>query len=238
MKFPSPLIKGTLIKRYKRFMADVEISDGSIVTAHCANSGSMLSVNEAGAEVWISPARNPDRKLRYTWEMVRVAPGADGLAGVNTMLPNPIVAEAIAAGRVAELNGYGAARREVRYGKNSRIDILLEAPGAPPCYVEVKNVHFRRPGGRAEFPDSVTARGAKHLRELAAMAESGGRAVMLYLVQRADCRSFGLAADIDPLYAAAFAAARQRGVEALCYDCRLDAHEITLARPLPIEFAP
>jgi sugar fermentation stimulation protein A len=238
MKFPDPLIRATLVKRYKRFLSDHRLEDGGIVTAHCANPGAMLGLVAPGAETWLSPARNAKRKLRYTWEMVRVAPGADGLAGVNTMLPNPIVAEAIAAGRVAELNGYGAARREVRYGKNSRIDILLEAPGAPPCYVEVKNVHFRRPGGRAEFPDSVTARGAKHLRELAAMAESGGRAVMLYLVQRADCRSFGLAADIDPLYAAAFAAARQRGVEALCYDCRLDAHEITLARPLPIEFAP
>ena len=155
---------------------------------------------------------------------------------IHTTHPNNIVAEAIAAGRVAALDGYESLRREVRYGKNSRIDLLLETPGAPPCYVEVKNVHYCRHAERAEFPDSVTQRGTKHLRELAAIAENGGRAVMLYLVQRADCRSLTLAADIDPDYAAAFVQARESGVEALSYDCRLSRRDITLANPLPVEY--
>lgn len=236
MKFPDPLVRATLIKRYKRFLSDHRLADGSTVTAHCANTGAMLGLTAPGAETWLSPARNPERKLRYSWEMVRAAPGARGLVGIHTAHPNHIVAEAVAAGRVAELDGYPSLRREVRYGKNSRIDLLLEAPDAPPCYVEIKNVHYCRLSGLAEFPDSVTQRGTKHLRELAAMAENGSRAVMLYLVQRADCRALTLAGDIDPDYAAAFLEARASGVEALSYDCRLSRQEITLARPLPVEY--
>ncbi len=234
MKFPNPLIRATLIKRYKRFLSDHQLENGSTVTAHCANPGAMLGLTEPGAETWLSPASNPKRKLRYSWEMVRVALGALGLVGINTAHPNGIVAEAIGAGQVAELDGYAGIHREVRYGKNSRIDVLLEREGAPPCYVEVKNVHLRRKARVAEFPDSVTARGTKHLRELAAVAEGGGRAVMFYLVQRADCESFGLAGDIDPDYTAAFEAAGKSGVEALCYDCQLGEREIRLARRLPI----
>ena len=237
MKFPDPLLRATLIKRYKRFLSDHELDDGSMVTAHCANTGAMLGLTAPGSETWLSPARNPDRKLRYSWEMIRVAPGAGGLVGIHTAHPNTIVAEAIAAGNVAELAGYTGIRREVRYGENSRIDLLLEKDGAPPCYVEVKNVHLRREDDLAEFPDSVTQRGAKHLRELSGVVQGGGRAVMLYLVQRADCDAFALAADIDPEYAAAFADARQSGVEALCYACRLSEREITLDRPLPIDFS-
>lgn len=234
MQFPEPLIRGTLIKRYKRFLSDHRLEDGSTVTAHCANPGAMLGLTEPGVETWLSPARNPKRKLRHTWELIRVAAGESGLVGINTALPNSIVAEAIAAGRVSELGGYASIRREVKYGKNSRIDILLERDGAPPCYVEVKNVHLRRQANLAEFPDSITARGTKHLRELAAVAEAGGRAVMFYLAQRADCESFALAGDIDPDYAAAFEAARKSGVEAVCYDCHLDQREIQAARRLPI----
>lgn len=237
MKFPDPLIRARLIKRYKRFLSDHELEDGSIVTAHCANTGTMLGLTEPGAETWLSPARNPGRKLRYSWEMIRAAPGKSGLVGIHTAHPNGIVAEAIAVGKVAELGGYDEIRREVRYGKNSRIDLLLEKEGAQPCYVEVKNVHLKRHGELAEFPDAVTERGAKHLRELASMAESGARAVMLYLVQRADCASFALAGDIDPDYAAAFADARRRGVEALCYACRLSTREIALERSLAINFS-
>jgi sugar fermentation stimulation protein A len=235
MKFPAPLLRATLIKRYKRFLSDHELEDGTVVTAHCANPGAMLGLTEPGSETWLSPADNPKRKLRYDWQMIRVAPGADGLVGINTAHPNAIVAEAIQAGDVAELAGYGNLRREVKYGENSRIDILLEADGKPPCYVEIKNVHLLRGGRLAEFPDSVTQRGAKHLRELAKVAEDGGRAVMFYLVQRADCDAFALAADIDPAYAAAFAEARQSGVEALCYRCALGTREIRLDRPLPID---
>ncbi|MDA0230249.1 MAG: DNA/RNA nuclease SfsA [Proteobacteria bacterium] len=234
MQFPDPLLRGTLIKRYKRFLSDHRLEDGSTVTAHCANPGAMLGLTAPGAETWLSPARNPERKLRHTWELIRVAPGRRGLVGINTSLPNSIVAEAIAAGRVSELDGYDGIRREVKYGKNSRIDLLLERDGAPPCYVEVKNVHLRRRAKLAEFPDSVTARGTKHLRELAAVVEAGGRAVMFYLVQRADCESFALAGDIDPEYAAAFEAASKSGVEALCFDCELDGREIRTARQLPL----
>ncbi|MCG8509977.1 MAG: DNA/RNA nuclease SfsA [Rhodospirillales bacterium] len=235
MKFPDPLIRGTLIKRYKRFLADVTLDDGTKITAHCANSGSMLSVNAPGSEVWLSPARNPNRKLRYTWELIRVA---DALVGINTQHPNAITAEAIEEGLIPELAGQESLRREVKYGKNSRIDILLEGGGKPDCYVEVKNVTLRRDSGPdrlAEFPDAVTSRGAKHLAELADMVTAGHRAVMMYLVQRGDCETFRLAEDIDPAYARAFAAARAGGVEALCYACRVDPTEIRIERPIPLE---
>ena len=239
MKFPDPLIRGRLIKRYKRFLADVELEGGTIVTAHCANSGSMLSVDEAGAEVWLSPARNPDRKLKYTWEMIRIG---RSLVGINTSLPNAIVAEAIEAGRVPELKGYGSLRREVKYGENSRIDLLLEKDGpgeGDKCYVEVKNVTMKRylaKDAPAEFPDAVTARGTKHLVELATRVGLGHRAVMFYLVQRQDAKSFAIAADIDPVYAKGLAAARKAGVEVLCYGCKLSKSEIRIDSFLPLAF--
>lgn len=204
MRFPDPLIRGALIQRYKRFLADVELDTGEVVTAHCANSGSMMGLTEPGSEVWLSPARNPDRKLRYSWEMIRVG---NGLVGVHTAHPNRIVEEAVRAGRIDELAGYDNVRREVRYGKNSRIDLLLEGGGRPPCYVEIKSVTLRRER-RAEFPDAVTARGTKHLGELSDVVAGGGRAVMLYLIQREDCQAFSVAGDIDPAYAEAFARAR------------------------------
>ncbi len=236
MRFPDPLIRGTLIKRYKRFLADVELEDGATVTAHCPNPGAMLGLDTPGSEVWLSPARNPARKLRYTFELIRVG---GGLVGINTGHPNALVAEAVAEGRIAELTGYDTIRREVKYGKNSRIDLLLEGPGRPTCYVEVKNVHLKRDsapaGGLAEFPDSVTARGLKHLAELSDMVAAGHRAVMAYVVQREDCGSFALAGDIDPAYAAGFRAAREAGVEAICYSCKLSVESIELDRSLPVE---
>ncbi len=235
MQFPDPLIRGRLLKRYKRFLADVALEDGAEVTAHCPNPGSMLGLDAPGSEVWVSPARNPKRKLAYTFELIRVGPG---LVGINTQHPNALAAEAIAAGSVPELAGYEAARREVKYGENSRIDLLLETPGRPPCYVEVKNVHLKRapegPTGDAEFPDSVTRRGTKHLAELSRMVESGARAVMLYVVQREDCDRFRVAADIDPAYNAALAKARKAGVEAICYACRISPEAIELDRALPL----
>ena len=240
MKFPAPLIEGVLVNRYKRFFADVRLPTGEVVTAHCANSGSMLSVKDPGARVWLSPAANPERKLRYTWEIIEIA---GGLVGINTAHPNLLVAEAIAAGQIAELKGYASLKREQKYGKNSRIDILLESPGPndpkrQPCYVEVKNVTLKRvltPDHPAEFPDSVTERGAKHLIEMTDMVNAGARAVMVYLVQRGDCRRFAVAADLDPAYAKGLKAAMAQGVEAVCYGCEVTLDGITIAKPLTMD---
>lgn len=233
MRFPQPLIEGTLVQRYKRFLADVRLASGELVVAHCANSGSMLSVKEPGSRVWLSPAADPKRKLRYTWELIAVG---NALVGINTGHPNRLVAEAIAEGRIKELAGYPVLKREQKYGRNSRIDILLEAPGRPPCYVEVKNVTMKRGAGDlAEFPDAVTERGAKHLREMTDIVAAGGRAVMVYLVQRTDCRRFSVAGDIDPAYAAGLAAAMAAGVEAVCYGCRITLDAITVAGPLTLD---
>lgn len=230
MLFPSPLIEGRLVRRYKRFLSDIELADGTVVTAHCANPGAMLGLTTPGSEVWLSPATNPARRLRYSWELIRVG---DHLVGINTSHPNRLVAEAIAAGAIAPLAGYRTLRREVKYGRNSRIDMLLEDEGRPPCYVEVKNVHLRR-ADAAEFPDSVTARGTKHLAEMTAMVAAGARAVMVYLVQRGDCESFRIADDIDPTYAAALTRARAAGVETLCYRCEIRHDGIDVAGPLPL----
>jgi sugar fermentation stimulation protein A len=234
MKFDLPLIPGTLVKRYKRFLTDVELAGGDVVVAHCANSGSMLSVNEPGARVWLSPANDPSRKLKYTWELIEIG---TALVGINTQHPNRLVAEAIEAGRVPELAGYATLRREVKYGKNSRIDILLEDESKPLCYVEVKNTTMRRdlsPGAPAEFPDAVTERGAKHLAELTDMVREGHRAVMFYLVQRDDAKTFTVAADIDPTYAKGLETAMQAGVEVLAYTCRISPQEIIVTDPVAI----
>lgn len=217
MKFSAPLVSGRLVKRYKRFLADVVMdADGSEITAHCANPGSMLGLKEPGSRVWLSKSDNPKRKLQYSWEIIE----ADGaLVGINTAHPNKLVEEALTAGRVPELTGFESLRREVKYGKNSRIDILLEADGGKLTYVEVKNVHLMRQSGLAEFPDSVTARGAKHLAEMSDMVGEGHRAAMVFLVQRPDCDRLSLARDIDPAYGAAFDAARSAGVEAYAVGC-------------------
>jgi len=236
MKFPAPLIRGTLIKRYKRFLADVlleaPLPDGRReIVAHCANSGSMLTVCEPGSEVWVSPAANPDRKLQFSWELIRVG---RSLVGINTMHPNKLAAEAILDGTIVELQGYASLRREVKYGKNSRIDLLLESPDRPPCFVEVKNVTLVRNTGLAEFPDSVTARGAKHLDELIDQVALGNRAVMFYLAQRGDCTSFAPCHDIDPTYAKGLIKAARAGVEVLVYGCRVTAREIKVIGPIPL----
>jgi len=230
MRFAMPLVRARLVARYKRFLSDHELETGEVVTAHCANPGGMIGLKEPGIETWLGAASNPSRKLHWDWQLAR----ADGgLVGIHTAHPNGLVAEAIEAGRIPEFAGYAGLRREVKYGVNSRIDLLLEDPGRPPCYLEIKNCHLRR-RELAEFPDAVTARGAKHMGELAAMVEAGHRAAVMYVVQRMDCPGFALAEDIDPAYAAALRDAMSRGVEVYAYSCRLTTDEIVLDKAMPL----
>jgi sugar fermentation stimulation protein A len=235
MRFSGDLIPATLIRRYKRFLADVELADGTLITAHLANPGAMTGLQQSGARVWLSRSTSTTRKLPYSWELIEADFGTGPeLVGVNTAHPNAIVAEALAADAIPELSGYTSIRREVKYGQNSRIDFLLESPQRPACYVEVKNVHLMRQSGLAEFPDSVTARGAKHLDELATVAGMGLRAVMLFVAQIGSAQAVTLAADIDPNYAQAFKRAQDAGVEALAYVCRLHEREISLIKRIPM----
>lgn len=234
MDLPSPLIYGRLQKRYKRFFADVELDDGSVVTAHCPNTGTMLGLCEPGIEILLSRSNNPKRKLAYTWEFViSPTPGA-GLVGINPLRANALVADALQSEGLGGLSDYATIKREVRYGQNSRIDFLLTGPNRPPCYLEVKNVHLSREPGLAEFPDAVTARGTKHLNELAKMAKGGDRAVMLFLIQRGDCNRFAVARDLDPAYAKALKLAQEAAVEVLCIGCRLTMTEIVADQPIDI----
>ena len=235
MQFPAPLIPATLIRRYKRFLADVMLPTGEAITAHVANPGAMTGLDAPGSNVWLSKSDNPKRKLPYSWELVEVDFGAGTeLVGVNTAHPNVLAGEAIRNNVIPDMVGYASIRREVKYGKNSRIDFLLEDDGRPPCYVEIKNVHLMRSAGLAEFPDSVTARGAKHLDELVAMVAGGARAVMLYVIQIGSSERFALARDIDPAYGAAFDRARAAGVEALAWKCAISAEEIAVAEPVTL----
>lgn len=238
MRFPSPLKRGRLVRRYKRFLADVVLDGGQEITASCPNTGSMLGLCAPGATVWVSESDSATRKYRYTWELIEDDLGRGrALVGINSGLPNRIVAEAIAAGEIAPLAGYASLKREQRYGSNSRIDMLLEDDARGRAYVEVKNVHLSRHAGLAEFPDSMTERGAKHLAELAAMVREGHRAVMLFLVQRGDAEAFTVAGDIDPAYAAGLAAAMDAGVEALVYGCRLTPEAISIDRAISLHLA-
>jgi sugar fermentation stimulation protein A len=216
MRFPAPLFPATLVRRYKRFLADVVLASGETVTVHCANPGSMIGLNVPGARVWLSKSDNPNRKLAHSWELIEVDFGGGAeLVGINTVHPNALAAEAIAAGAIAELAGYGTIRREVKYGKNSRVDFLLES-------------------GLAEFPDAVTKRGAKHLGELSAMVAAGARAVMLFLIQIGSAQRFKLARDIDPAYGKAFDAARAAGVEIIAYRCGITCEGIEVIEPVAI----
>jgi sugar fermentation stimulation protein A len=235
MRFPAPLIPATLVRRYKRFLADVVLDTGEALTVHVANPGAMTGLAAPGARVWLSRSADPRRKLAYSWELVEVDFGTGKeFVGVNTAHPNPLVAAAIAQGAIAELAGYAAIRREVKYGRNSRVDFVLADPARPPCYVEVKNVHLMRTPGLAEFPDAVTARGARHLDELAEVVAGGGRAVMLYLIQICSASRFALARDIDPAYGKAFDRARTGGVEAIAYRCTVLSEGLDVAAAVPI----
>jgi len=241
MKFTTPLMRGTLQRRYKRFLCDVTLDDGTELTATCPNTGSMMGLKEPGIGVWLSTSDNPKRKYAQTWELVELEGSPDPvMVGINTNHPNKLVVEAIEAGTIKELQGYATLKKEQKYGKNSRIDILLEEPGPDAadarsrCYVEVKNVHLLRTPGLVEFPDSVTERGTKHLGELADMVDEGHRAVMVYLIQRNDGDELAIARDIDPNYGAALDSARSRGVEALAYACEITPEQIVVVRKLPI----
>jgi sugar fermentation stimulation protein A len=232
MKFAAPLTEGRLIKRYKRFLADVELSDGQLITAHCPNTGSMLGVCEPGSRVWLSHSDSTTRKYAYTWELVEV--GAT-LVGINTALPNRLVEEAIVGRRISALQGYHHIRREVRYGNEaSRIDLLLTNVAGKACYVEVKNVTAAVSEGVALFPDAVSERGSKHLRELMEMVQQGHRAVLVFCVQRSDVKEVRPADDIDPVYGRTLREALAGGVEVLAYKATLSSREISLDLRLPV----
>ena len=230
MRFQTPLVPARLIKRYKRFLADCTLETGEEVTAHCANPGSMMGLAEPGTRIWLEPNDDPKKKLKYGWRLVDHGNGH--FTGVDTSIPNRALKVALEAGQIAPLAAYTAVKAEVKYGQNSRIDFLLSSPNLPDAYVEVKSVTLSRQPGLAEFPDSVTARGAKHLGELAQMAEAGHRAILFYLVQRTDCQQVDLARDIDPAYGKAYDTARAAGVEILAYGTLISPQEITIGRTL------
>jgi sugar fermentation stimulation protein A len=228
MLFPRPLVRGRLVQRYKRFFADVELDDGGLVTAHVANPGAMLGLREPGRGAWLQPVDDPKRTLRFTLEMVEADDGT--LVGVNTHHPNRLAAEAIAAEVIPELSGYARLRREVRYDGDSRVDFLLEDEHRPPCWLEVKNCHYSRNQGLAEFPDCVAARSTKHLKALERRIAAGERAVVLFVVQRMDCEAFSACADLDPAFAAGLEHAAEAGVEVLVYACRMSTDAIAIER--------
>ncbi len=233
MRFETPLVPARLIRRYKRFLADCRLEDGREVTAHCANPGSMMGLKDEGLKIWLEPNDDPKKKLKFGWRLVDHENGH--FTGVDTSVPNRALKAALIAGEIAELAVYETVKPEVKYGEKSRIDFLLTQDGLPDCYVEVKSVTLSRAPGVAEFPDSVTARGTKHLGELSNMVAQGHRAVMLYLVQRTDCSSFTLAADIDPTYAAAFKAAQAQGVERLIYGTQITPEGVTIGQSFGAE---
>ena len=228
MKFEESLIKGRLIKRYKRFLADIKLSNGKIVTAHCPNPGSMLNLVSKGCEVWVSKKNNVKSKLLYSWELVKIK---KNFVGINTLLTNKIAIEAIKNKRIEELSKHKFIRKEVSINKSTRIDILMELRGKP-CYIEVKNVTLNRKKLVAEFPDSITKRGTKHLKELSALAERGVSAIMLYIVQRSDCKFFKIAHDIDSEYAENLIQAQKKGVKILCYNCSVSQYAISVNKKI------
>jgi sugar fermentation stimulation protein A len=238
MRFGSPLIPATLARRYKRFLADVVLESGEMLTVHVANPGAMTGLDRPFSRVWLSNSDNPLRKIPYDWELVEVDLGSGPeLVGVNTGQPNLLVAEILTTGLIPELRDYSSVRREVKFGTNSRVDFVLEDPRRPPCYVEVKNVHLMRKPRLAEFPDCVTDRGTKHLGELGLIGATGARAVQLYIIQIPSAERFAVAGDIDPAYAAAFGRARTKGVEMLAWRCAVNLDGIEIAAPVPIVFA-
>ena len=233
MRFQTPLVPGRLIQRYKRFLADVELDDGRVVTAHCANPGAMIGLKEPGLRVWLEPNDDPKKKLRFGWRVAQLSNGA--WVGIDTGVPNKVIKEALQAKQISQLAAYDTILQEQKYGSNSRVDFLLKEPGLPDAYVEVKNVNLWRRDDWAEFPDTVTARGLKHLGVLGDMVHAGHRSVLIYCVQHTGCSRFRLAEDLDPAYAAACLGAQARGVEMLCYGCDVSINEINLRGALPLD---
>lgn len=231
MKFSEALIEGKILKRYKRFLADVELENGEVITAHTANTGSMKTCWEPGWSVLLSFHDNPKRKLKYSLELTS---NGNTWICVNTSLPNKIAVEGIQSGVVKELKGYSTIKPEAKIGK-SRIDILLSNDGEDPCYVEVKNVTLLGDKKRGIFPDAVSTRGQKHLEELMGLVDQGIRAAMLYVVNREDVNSFGPADHIDPKYGELLREAKEKGVEILAYQCKVTPDEIKLSKKLPVK---
>jgi len=231
MIFKQSLIPGKLIKRYKRFLADIELESGEIITVHCPNSGSMKSCVGNGWKVRLSYHDNPNRKYPHTWEMVH---NGKCWIGINTGIPNKLAEEAIQTGRISELLDYDELKREIKYGKNSRIDLMLQRE-SDRCYVEVKNVTLVEEDGDYYFPDSVTERGRKHLYELRDMVKEGNRAVMLYVIQRDDGNIFKPAAHIDLAYANSLKEVYEQGVEILVYRAKVSPEEIQISEKIPWE---
>jgi sugar fermentation stimulation protein A len=238
MRFPAPLVEGTLLRRYKRFLADVQLRGGGVVTAACPNTGSMLGCCEPGSRVWLSESDSPTRKYRHTWELVEVRPPGRArpvMVGINTALPNRLVAEAVAGGAIAALAGYDSIRREVAFGEEgSRVDLVLESPGRAACYVEVKNVTAAVERGVALFPDAVSERGTRHLRELMRLREKGLRPVQLYCVQRGDVAEVRPADAIDPLYGRTLREAIAAGVEVMAWRAKVTSRAIALETPIAV----
>ncbi|SMF20740.1 DNA/RNA nuclease SfsA [Pseudobacteriovorax antillogorgiicola] len=232
MRFSSPLVQGTLIKRYKRFLADVTLDDGSVITAHCANTGSMKTCGDPGDRIALRYDPNPKRKLAYSWELTHTK---GGFIGINTMNPNRIVEEALVEGRIAEFGDYTSIRREVKYGEKSRIDFLLEDDSHPDCYIEVKNVTLKV-GQHLAFPDAVTSRGLKHLQELTRMVEQGHRAALLFVANRPEGNHVAIANDIDPAYGDGILKARDAGVEILAYRVKSDLNGMRIQGKIPVHF--
>ena len=229
MLLPQPMTRGVIVQRYKRFFIDMVLDDGRAITAHCPNPGAMLGVKDPGQTAWVSWSDDHKRKLAWTLQLVE----ADGgLVGVNTMLPNKLVAEALAAGAIPELAGYAVVRPEVKYSEASRVDFLLTHPDRPPCWLEVKNVHLSRTPPLAGFPDCKAARSTRHLADLAAMVAQGDRAVALFVVQRTDCDTFSACADLDPDFAKALDLAADAGVEVLVHACEMGTDAIRLRKKM------
>lgn len=229
MKFQEKLIHGTLIKRYKRFLADVKLDDGTEVVAHCTNSGSMKSCLENGAEVYLSPVNDPKRKTKFTWEMIKI--NGDWV-GINTGNPNKLALEAISSGLISGLEGYTTVKREVKFG-DSRFDVYAENDNEK-CFVEVKNVTLKE-GKYALFPDAVTTRGQKHLNTLIEVKKQGMRTVMLYIIQRSDVEVFAPAWEIDPVYSETLKRAVKSGVEVVPVIAKVTPETIELGEILPFE---
>lgn len=231
MRFPAKLIQGTLVQRYKRFLADVRLADDRIVTAHCTNTGSMLGCKEPGSMVYLSLSPNKGRKLAHTWEMIQIN---RAWVGINTMHPNRLVAEAVEAGAIPELSGYSTVRREVKVSAHSRLDLCLECDQER-CFVEVKNVTLAIDRAAA-FPDAISERATKHLKELIRLKRLGHRAAVFFVVQRGDCDYFRPADEIDPDYGRWLRRAVKAGVEVLPYQAKVSPREIILTRRLPNRF--